>query len=102
MKIFKNKHILTIILLMGISAFSFAQKMGELTFIKLAEKPIECSTYAAPTIFDFDDDGLQDLVLGTFDGEFRFYKNIGTKNVPAYNDFTFIQANGKNAQIPNW
>jgi hypothetical protein len=86
----------------NISAFGFAQKKGELIFIKSTEKPIRYFAYLAPTIYDFDNDGLQDLIVGTFDGEFRFYKNVGTKKIPAYNNFTFIQANGKNAKIPNF
>jgi hypothetical protein len=94
--------ILIIAWMMGIF-FSFAQKMEAASPIKIANKPIKIpKCYAAPTIFDLDNDGLQDLIVGTFDGEFRFYKNVGTKKIPAYNNFTFIQANGKNAKIPNY
>lgn len=49
---------------------------------------------AAPASYDFDDDGLQDLLIGEFGtgieheqfvGNFlRFYKNIGSKNNPAF------------------
>jgi hypothetical protein len=102
-----RKYIMSIALVIGISTFTFAQKMGALTLIKADNKVIDCSyygatSYAAPTIFDFDKDGLDDLIIGTYEGEFRFYKNTGTKNAPVYNDFTFIQANGKNAKIKNW
>jgi hypothetical protein len=99
-----KKNIMLIVLAISISVFTFAQKMGTLTLIKAADKVIDCNQppYAAPIIYDFDNDGLEDLIVGTFKGEFRFYKNTGTKNTPAYNDFTFIQANGKNAKIDNW
>ena len=108
----KYKHILTIVLIIGISAvifftlftlFTSAPKMGTLTLIKAGGEIIDCpKPYAGPAIYDFDNDGLQDLIVGTFKGEFRFYKNIGTLNTPVYDDFTFIQANGKNALIKNW
>jgi hypothetical protein len=99
----KKQHIIAIALTIGISSFTFAQKMGTPMLIKAANKMIDCTpAYAAPTIFDFDKDGLQDLIVGTYKGEFRFYKNTGTKKIPVYNNFTFIQANGKNAKIKNW
>jgi hypothetical protein len=97
---------------MGVSASVFTQKMQKPTLIKAAGEIIDCKyihtdtdgyiyPYAAPTIYDWDHDGLQDLIVGTYEGVFRFYKNIGTKKAPAYNNFKLIQANGKNAQIPN-
>jgi hypothetical protein len=77
--------------------------MGKLTQIKVADKPIKClPSYISPTIYDYDNDGLQDLIIGMFEGSFRFYKNIGTKNRAVYKDFIFIQANGKKARINNW
>jgi hypothetical protein len=93
---------MTIVLAMSISAITFAQKMGTPTFIKAGDKIIDCKKNAAPTIFDFDKDGLEDLIVGTLMGQFRFYKNIGTEKTPVYKNFTFIQANGENARIPNW
>jgi hypothetical protein len=101
-----KKNIIIIILAISTSAFTFAQKMQTPTLIKAGGKIIDCKytdayPYAAPTIYDFDNDGLQDLIVGTYEGKFRFYKNTGTKNSPAYNNFILIQANGKNAKIPN-
>ena len=105
----KYKRILTIVLVIGISAFIFftlftpAPKMGTLTLIKAGGEIIDCSRpFAGPTIYDFDNDGLQDLIIGMHKGNFRFYKNKGTSNVPVYDDFTLIRANGENALIKNW
>jgi hypothetical protein len=98
-----KKYTIIIILVLGSCAFTSAQKMGTPTLIEAGNNIIDCSPpYAAPTIFDFDKDGLQDLIVGTYKGRFRFYKNTGTKNKPVYNDFTFIRANGKDALIKNW
>jgi hypothetical protein len=98
-----KKYFIIIALIIAVFSFTFAQKMSTPTLIKAANKTINCTpAYAAPTIFDFDNDGLQDLIVGTYKGEFRFYKNTGTKKIPVYNNFTFIQANSKNAKIKNW
>jgi hypothetical protein len=102
-----KKHIIIVVLLLGFSFFTFSQKMGELTFIKAGGKIINCQNPETPdafvssAIYDFDKDGLQDLIIGTYGSEFRFYKNIGTKYTPAYNDFTLIQAGGENIKIHN-
>lgn len=94
-----------ILSILGIS-FTFAAYSQEMTTpykIKVSEHYINCkSYYAAPAIVDYDNDGLDDLIVGTFKGKFRFYKNVGTKSQPKYNDFVFIQANGKDAQVKNW
>jgi predicted AlkP superfamily phosphohydrolase/phosphomutase len=98
-----KKQIITITLVMSFSVLNFAQQMGELTKIKVNNQPITClPSYISTTIYDYDHDGLQDLIIGMFEGSFRFYKNIGTKTTPVYKDFVFIQANGKKARINNW
>jgi hypothetical protein len=66
------------------------------------DKLIDCGNHAAPLVADYDNDGLQDLIVGTQKGEFRFYKNTGTKFVPEYKEFSMIQANGKNEYVHNW
>jgi hypothetical protein len=99
----KYKHILTIALVIGISTFTFAQKMGPLTFIKAGGKVINVTMdYVGPAIYDLDKDGLQDLIIGNKNGEFMFYKNTGTNKKAVYNNFTYIKANGKRVKIPNW
>jgi hypothetical protein len=39
---------------------------------------------AAPTLFDVDGDGLLDLVVGQANGEFKYYRNAGTAQVPRF------------------
>ncbi len=103
MKTIKKKHLLTITLAIGITCFGYTQKMGKLTLIKADGKAIECSPpYAAPCIYDYDQDGLDDLIVGEIFGKFRFYKNKGTKSTPVYENFSYIQANGKDAKVENW
>jgi hypothetical protein len=48
---------------------------------------IDAGYYSAPQLFDLDEDGLQDMVIGKRNGTIRFYKNTGTLSNP---DFVFI------------
>ncbi len=40
---------------------------------------------ANPVVFDLDQDGLKDLVVGDNSGMVFFYKNVGTNAVPVFN-----------------
>lgn len=44
----------------------------------------------------------KDLIVGTFNGRFRFYKNTGSEKVPSFEGFSIIQAGGADAEIHNW
>jgi hypothetical protein len=102
-----KKHFITVALLLGFLVFTFAQKMGELTFIEAGDKIINCQSplssnaFISSAIYDFDKDGLQDLIICTYSSELRFYKNTGTEHTPAYNDFTLIQSSGEKMRIYN-
>ena len=76
--------------------------------------------HAAPYIYDFDGDGVQDLLVGEFGnkrfkgettvkasagrpwtaGKLRVYRNHGTDTEPAYKEFSYVQAGGQDAQVP--
>ena len=92
------------IIALSFNLLSKAQKLSKPSLIKANNKIISLKPcYAAPLIYDYDKDGLKDLVIGTFNGKFRFYKNIGTSKEPLYNDSFFIKLNNeKDAKIPNW
>ncbi len=98
-----NKRFLMVVFAVAFTTVAFAQKMGEPTLIMAGGKLIDLNpNYAAPAIVDYDNDGKQDLIIGTFKGKFRFYRNVGTNESPVYNDFKFIKANGKDAVAQNW
>lgn len=97
------KIIMIVALILCINAITISQNMGEPFLVKSGDETIDCKPpYTAPQCIDYDGDGLQDLIIGTYKGEFRFYKNYGTKAKPIYKGFELIQANGAAAKVPNW
>ena len=45
---------------------------------------ISVGQYAAPQLFDLNQDGLLDLVIGNKTGELIYYENIGSSSVPSF------------------
>jgi hypothetical protein len=56
--------------------------------------PLSVTYRATPYVYDWDGDGLEDLLCGNGDGYVYFFKNIGTAQVPAYVAGTRVQAGG--------
>jgi hypothetical protein len=54
------------------------------------------SLRATPYLYDWDGDGLKDLLCGNGYGNVYFFKNVGTAQAPAYAVGTLIQAGGAN------
>ncbi|TXF84033.1 T9SS type A sorting domain-containing protein [Neolewinella aurantiaca] len=46
---------------------------------------LDAGQFSKPFIADLDRDGLQDLLVGGFDGRVRFFRNIGTEQSPMFN-----------------
>lgn len=43
---------------------------------------------------DWDEDGLQDLIVGEYNGKIRYFRNIGTAGSPVLTFAGYLQANG--------
>ncbi len=51
-------------------------------------------SYAAPTLVDYNGDGLFDLLVGESSGgagKVRLYLNVGTEQSPEFNEFTYLR-----------
>lgn len=55
--------------------------------------------HSGPTFADVDADGRRDLVVGSFDGKFRLFRNVGTNETPKFAAQEFLQAGGVDAQV---
>lgn len=45
---------------------------------------IDAGEYSTPQLFDLDNDGLPDLVIGEKNGNLNYYKNTGTAGIPQF------------------
>ena len=55
----------------------------------------DIGTRAAPRVFDWDGDGLKDLLIGELEGYVYLLKNTGTNEAPLFNDFEKILLKSK-------
>jgi hypothetical protein len=55
---------------------------------------IDVGTRSAPVVFDWDDDGRKDLLVGTGYGNIRFYANVGTNSSPSFDGYVNLVADG--------
>jgi hypothetical protein len=56
---------------------------------------IDVGYYGSPAYYDWDGDGVKDLIVGQFSyGYVRFYKNNGTNGNPSYTTFQYLYADG--------
>ncbi len=58
--------------------------------------------HTGPQLRDHDGDGLPDLLVSSFRGNIRFFKNVGTRNKPAFEEGKPLQAGGEPIRIHNW
>ena len=57
--------------------------------------------HAAPYVYDWDEDGTRDLLVGQFgSGKLRIYLNEGTEDAPVYGEPQWFTAGGSIATVP--
>ena len=59
--------------------------------------PLGC---ASPFIYDWDGDGLKDLLFGQFtSGKIQFWRNSGTNSAPVFTTGSYVQAGGVDISV---
>jgi len=54
----------------------------------------------SPVVYDFDGDGIKDLLVGNTNGELLIYRNTGTEAEPNFPSFTYVSADGVVIDLP--
>lgn len=55
---------------------------------------ITVGTYSVPSLVDWNNDGLEDLIVGTGGGKVCVYLNVGTESAPQFSSYFYAQSNG--------
>ena len=83
-----------LLILPGIPAQANLQYGAE-TCVQAGGIDINVGSYSVPTVVDWNEDGLKDLIVGeggTFNkGKVRIYPNVGSNEAPAFTDFVYAQ-----------
>ena len=53
-------------------------------FLQVAGRDFDVGARAAPRVFDWNKDGLKDLLVGELEGYIYYLKNVGTNNAPVF------------------
>jgi len=67
--------------------------------LMVGASPLSVTYRATPCVYDWDGDGLHDLLCGNGDGYVFFFKNTGTAQVPTFAAGTRIQAGGADLNL---
>jgi len=62
--------------------------------------PLDTGWYGAPFLFDWDNDGLVDLMVGTSGNVMLWWKNVGTKTEPKLSFQSFVKVGDKRLEVP--
>jgi hypothetical protein len=62
--------------------------------------PIDAGWYAAPVMYDWDSDGLTDLLVGTSGNVILWWRNLGARTSPRFEYRGFVEADGKRLEVP--
>lgn len=89
---------------LAVSGFLWAapvEFLGMGPVLDASGKPIDVGTYAAPLLVDWDGDGLEDLIVGQFEGgQIRFYPNSGAPGDPSFEEFQYLRDGGSLLSVP--
>ena len=74
--------------------------LGPEEFVKASGIDIDIGDYSVPSFVDWNNDGLEDLIIGTGSGKVRVYLNVGTESNPQFLNYFYAQSNGSDLYCP--
>jgi len=94
------KKIILISILFFPATPSFAlMDFGAEEIVQANSSDIDVGTYSVPSFFDWNNDGLDDLIIGDGTGKVRTYLNNGFVGSPVFNSSFFAQSDGSDLQV---
>jgi len=97
----EGRPYLNTLLLIALPAFPGLVEFHAEGPIADAGKPLDVGSYAAPLMTDWDGDGLEDLLVGQFDGgRIRFYTNLGSRQAPVFDGFEYLMDGEDYLSVP--
>lgn len=89
-----------LILCIGLAAFAQTPVFLPGAYVNAGGSPIDVGYYGSPFVYDWNGDGIKDLIVGQFtSGNIRFYPNSGSNANPIFNSFSYLQADGVNISV---
>lgn len=78
--------------------------LGSEEFVQAGGLDIDVPGYSVPSFVDWNEDGLEDLVVGEGSGtvtpKVRIYLNSGTVAAPEFSTYFYAQSNGGDLSVP--
>lgn len=63
-------------------------------FVQTDINDIDVGDHSVPSLVDWNNDNLKDLIIGGKNGKVRVYLNEGTESNPGFSDYFYAQSNG--------
>ena len=68
--------------------------LGAEKFVQTDLYDIDVGDHSVPSLADWNNDNLNDLIIGGKNGKVRVYLNGGTESNPSFSDYFYAQSNG--------
>jgi hypothetical protein len=78
--------------------------LGPAEFVQADGADIAVPGYSVPSFADWNNDGLNDLIVGegsgTYEAKIRVYLNVGTAQDPQFSAYAYAQSEGADLILP--
>ncbi len=99
-----SKLVLAMLLLAASASSALTLQLGFESLVQAEGGDIQVDAYSAPCLFDWNEDGLPDLLVGEggviYQGTVHLYLNEGEPGAPVFAGFSHLMAGGSELQVP--